>query len=113
MDLDQPVDENTAHTVSDLGLVVHVLGLWLVDCFFRHVVLHNICAELRHILRVFVVVTVAVLNCFLKVLVHTALELLVCPLDSFLKLLSRVHQVDLLPEHTLLLLEQFFALVVC
>ena len=67
MHLNNPVNKNAPHPLTNVWLVLHVFDLWLILKLSPQVVFHDVSSEFGHILRVLIGGDVALENGALQV----------------------------------------------
>lgn len=104
MDLNDPVDEDAAHSFRDVGLVLHVTEFGLVARLSAEVMLHNVFGELGHTLWVRSILLVAWFNDILEIILASLFEYLICDfqpigeglLGVYLREIAAFNQLDFL-----------------
>ena len=102
MHLNDPVDQDTSHSLGDLRLVVHVLVLRLVHHFGRHKVLHNISCKFSDVLRVWCILSVAFVHSILEMNSAPSLEVVIDRLKLFVESLCLLPFIFLLDKGKIL-----------
>jgi hypothetical protein len=95
--LNDPVDQNAAHSLSYLRLVIHVLELRLIVHFSCHKISHDISCELSHILWVFGIIIVTFIDSLLQMNFTPPLEVLIDALEFGIKPLALLPLIIFLP----------------
>lgn len=97
MHLDYPVDQNASHSLSDLGLVIHVFVLRLIVHFSCHEMFHDVSGELSNILWVSCIFIITLVHCFLQMLFASPLEVFIDAVEVVVEPLALLPIIMFLP----------------